>query len=287
MAVGIDQGATADAGPPWTVLLREALPQVADAIGTGQFARRLIDALRLVLPFDWWMVMVYHPQANPDMLDENFTGSWRERGLTTYVGAFFVLDPFYIMSRSLDHPEVCRLGDIAPDGFLESEYHRAHYVTGRIGDEIGFLWPLEPGITFAVSLERSQNGTPFSADDVRNLETAQPLLYALARKHWAASHARSVGVVPLELGRLVQEAAAGFGRDTLTPRECEVVKLVLRGYSTKSVSQSLGISPGTVKVHRENIYAKLGVSSQAELFNLFIASVSTAKSVRALPREPS
>jgi len=70
----------------------------------------------------------------------------------------------------------------------------------------------------------------------------------------------------------------------LTPRECEVVKLVLRGYSTKSVSQSLGISPGTVKVHRENIYAKLAVSSQAELFNLFIASVSTAQAVRSLSR---
>ena len=72
----------------------------------------------------------------------------------------------------------------------------------------------------------------------------------------------------------MQAAAENFGRDVLTPRECEVVKLVLRGYSTKSISQSLGISPGTVKVHRENIYAKLDVSTQAELFNLFIRSVS-------------
>jgi len=285
MAVGIRQAEAADAPPRWQVLLRDALPQVADAIGTSQFARRLIEALRLVLPFDWWMVMMYHPQTNPDMLDENFTGSWRERGLTTYVAAFFVLDPFYIMSRSLDRPEVCRLGDIAPDGFLESEYHRAHYVTGKIGDEVGFLWPLEPGVTLAVSLERSQNGAPFSSDDVRNLETVQPLLYALARKHWTAVHSRSAGVAPVELGRLVQEAAAEFGSDALTPRECEVVKLVLRGYSTKSVSQALGISPGTVKVHRENIYAKLGVSSQAELFTLFIASVSAVKSARPDPRE--
>lgn len=281
MAVGIDQDAAGEAGPPWQVLLREALPGVADAIGTDQFARRLIEALRLVLSFDWWMVMVYHPQANPEMLDENFTGSWRERGLTTYVGAFFVLDPFYIMSRSLDHPEVCRLGDIAPDGFLESEYHRAHYATGRIGDEVGFLWPLEPGVTFAVSLERSESGALFSARDVRNLEALQPLLAALARRHWVATRAGTAGAGSLELGRLVQQAAADFGRDVLTPRECEVVKLVLRGYSTKSVSQALGISPGTVKVHRENIYAKLRVSSQAELFNLFIGSVSTVKAVRA------
>ena len=278
MAVGIDPGAETASGPPWPSLLREALPAVADAIGTDRFGRRLIDALRHVLSFDWWMVMVYHPQANPDMLDENFTGSWRERGLTTYVGAFFVLDPYYIMSRSLDHPEVCRLDDIAPDGFLESEYHRAHYAAGRIGDEIGYLWPLEPGITFAVSLERSENGPLFSDRDVRNLEAVQPLLAALARRHWLATRARAAETMPMELGRLVQQVAADFGREILTPRECEVVKLVLRGNSTKSISQALGISPGTVKVHRENIYAKLQVSSQAELFNLFIASVSSAGS---------
>jgi DNA-binding CsgD family transcriptional regulator len=284
MSMGIEENATADGQLAWALLLRDALPCVAEAIGTDQFAPRLIDALQQVLPFDWWMVMVYHPKSNPEMLHENFTGSWRERGLTTYVDAFFVLDPFYIMSRSLDHPEVCRLGDIAPDGFLESEYHRAHYAAGRIGDEVGYLWPLEPGVALAVSLERSQNGAAFSTDDVRRLEAVQPLLYALARKHWGASQVRPTPSAPLEIGRLVQEAASEFGRDVLTPRECEVVKLVLRGYSTKSVSQSLGISPGTVKVHRENIYAKLGVSSQAELFNLFIASVSTVQAVRSLSR---
>jgi len=42
-----------------------------------------------------------------------------------------------------------RPGDIAPDGFLESEYHRAHYASGRIGDELNYLWPLEPGVRLA------------------------------------------------------------------------------------------------------------------------------------------
>lgn len=261
-------------GPHWRVLMHEALPRVVDDVGTERFAARLVDALLQVLPFDWWMVMVYRQHASPEMLCENFTGSWRERGLTTYLGAFYILDPFFLMSRTLDHPEVCRLADIAPDGFEDSEYHRAHYATGRIGDEVGYLWPLEPGVTLAISLERSENRDRFSADEVRHLEAVQPLLYALARRHWAAAHPRSASPHDQEVGRVVQAAAENFGRDVLTPRECEVVKLVLRGYSTKSISQTLGISPGTVKVHRENIYAKLNVSTQAELFNLFIRSVS-------------
>jgi len=264
--------------PDWLALLRNVLPQVADSTGTDQFASQLVDALQHAVSFDWWMVMIYRRRANPEMLCENFSNSWRERGLTTYVGAFYILDPFYIMSASLDRPEVCRLGDIAPDGFLDSEYHRAHYASGRIGDEVGYLWPLEPGVTLAVSLERSENGAPFSDDEVRHLDAVQPLLYALACKHWSMTRSRAVPAGDPGLGRVVQEAAESFGRDLLTPRECEVVKLVLRGFSTKSISQSLGISPGTVKVHRENIYGKLGVSTQAELFNMFIASISAMPS---------
>lgn len=276
MAEGVVGGTDPGEASPWLVLLRDVLPQTAASVGTARFAQQLVDTLGRVLPFEWWMVMVYRQHANPEMLCENFTGSWRERGLTTYVGSFYVLDPFYIMSLSLDHPEVCRLGDIAPDGFLESEYHRAHYAAGRIGDEVGYLWPLEGGVTLAVSLERSEHCAGFSDSDVRRLETVQPMLYALACKHWSMVRSRVTPASDLELGRLVQEAAANFGRKLLTPRECEVVKLVLRGFSTKSISQSLGISPGTVKVHRENIYEKLGVSTQAELFNMFIASVSAA-----------
>ena len=280
MALGVEGDQEQGEESFWIPLLRDALPQVAESVGTGLFAQRLIDTLQRVLQFDWWMVMVYRQHANPEMLCENFSDSWRKRGLTTYVSVFYVLDPFYTMSLSLDHPEVCRLGDIAPDGFLESEYHRAHYASGRIGDEVGYLWPLDAGVTLAVSLERSEHAAAFSDDDVQRLEAVQPLLYALARKHWITTHSQAATAPDLEIGRLVQEAATNFGHDVLTPRECEVVKLVLRGYSTKSISQSLGISPGTVKVHRENIYSKLGVSSQAELFNMFITSVSATPRTR-------
>lgn len=277
MAEGIDLGETLGAGPSWPALIRDALPRLAASAGTPQFPERLVETLRHVLAFDWWMVMIYREHANPEMLTDNFSGSWRARGLTTYVAGYYLLDPFYVMSRSLDRPEVCRLGDIAPDGFLQSEYHRAHYAAGRIGDEINYLWPLEPGVTLAVSLERSESCPHFGDTDVEGMEAMQPLLYALAGKHWSLVRQKSAPQASLELGRLVQEAAANFGRTVLTPRERDVVTLILRGYSTKSISQALGISPGTVKVHRENIYGKLGISSQAELFNLFIASVSVTE----------
>ena len=274
MAIGVDDDIESTGDKRWLTLLRDNLPAVAESVGTAQFADRLVEALQRVLQFDWWMVMVYRRHAHPEMLAENFTGSWRAKGLTTYVGAFYVLDPFFLMSQTLDRPEVCRLGDITPDGFLESEYHRAHYASGRIGDEVNYLWPLDAGVSLAVSLERSESGAGFSDSEVRDLEAVQPLLYAFARRHWLSIKPQAPAAQEPEPGRLVREAAENFGRQVLTTRECEVVKLVLRGYSTKSISHALGISPGTVKVHRENIYGKLGVSTQAELFNMYIERIS-------------
>jgi DNA-binding CsgD family transcriptional regulator len=61
-----------------------------------------------------------------------------------------------------------------------------------------------------------------------------------------------------------------FGEGLLTERERQITQLLLRGHSTKSVARELGIAPGTVMVHKRNLFAKLGITSQYELFSLFI-----------------
>jgi DNA-binding CsgD family transcriptional regulator len=49
----------------------------------------------------------------------------------------------------------------------------------------------------------------------------------------------------------------------LTARELEVVRLAADGLSGPEIAERLVISPGTVKTHFQNIYAKLGVSERA------------------------
>jgi LuxR family maltose regulon positive regulatory protein len=50
----------------------------------------------------------------------------------------------------------------------------------------------------------------------------------------------------------------------LTPRELEVLALLSKALSVKGVARVLGLSPGTVKWHVKNIYAKLGAVSREE-----------------------
>jgi two-component system, LuxR family, response regulator FixJ len=62
------------------------------------------------------------------------------------------------------------------------------------------------------------------------------------------------------------EAAARFA--LLTPRERQVMDLVIAGKANKVMATELGLSPKTVEVHRANVMAKMEVDSVAELVRL-------------------
>ena len=55
--------------------------------------------------------------------------------------------------------------------------------------------------------------------------------------------------------------------NSLTPRERQVVDMVVRGLRTKVVAFELGVSYGTAKLHLHNAYTKLGISSRIELLH--------------------
>jgi len=62
----------------------------------------------------------------------------------------------------------------------------------------------------------------------------------------------------------------------LTPREREVMALVLTGLLNKQIAAELGIEEGTVKVHRGRVMAKMGAQSVAELVRM-IAELPNAE----------
>lgn len=48
----------------------------------------------------------------------------------------------------------------------------------------------------------------------------------------------------------------------LTPRQCEVIRLLMRGNGTRTIAQSIGCSEATVRKHLENLYRRLGVQTR-------------------------
>jgi DNA-binding NarL/FixJ family response regulator len=60
---------------------------------------------------------------------------------------------------------------------------------------------------------------------------------------------------------------SGSGRTGLTPREFQVLTMVIGGLTNREIGARLSISPKTVDNHRTRLMAKLGVRSRTELLS--------------------
>ena len=76
----------------------------------------------------------------------------------------------------------------------------------------------------------------------------------------------SVVIMPADSGQLRPLLVAAFD---LSPREADVVGLVLRGLDSRSISAHLFISVNTVQDHLKSVFAKTGVRSRRQLAALF------------------
>ncbi|MGX4769554.1 helix-turn-helix transcriptional regulator [Bradyrhizobium guangdongense] len=65
----------------------------------------------------------------------------------------------------------------------------------------------------------------------------------------------------------------------LTPREQEVCRGILLGFSSEAISQDLGISLHSTLTYRKRAYQRLGISSQNELFAIVLRLLSGASSL--------
>ena len=97
------------------------------------------------------------------------------------------------------------------------------------------------------------------------------MVLAWMRKIWKAWIGRTGNVSGVDnVHARLTTCFENFGQTKLTNRERQISQLLLRGHSLKSVATELKIAPGTVMVHKRILFAKLEISSQNELFSLFI-----------------
>lgn len=89
----------------------------------------------------------------------------------------------------------------------------------------------------------------------------------MSGQYWVGRESVSDLVKALRSAGGPPDAGAGLrARDFgLTPREMEIVTLVVAGYSNPDIAQRCSISEQTVKHHVSNIFDKLGVSNRLEL----------------------
>jgi len=256
------------------VALYEPLGAAIGAIGTARCPARLAAMLRAALPYTFTVIFGYRGAARPLDLYDDFPAERRKVFVTDYQDGPYLLDPFYLAASRPVPAGLYRLRDLAPDRFYQGEYFRSYYVQTGLAEEIGFF--VDTGGDSMVVLSMMRADRPFSPREFRALAQLFPVVEAIARQHWADLGRRfGAGATPAGLppGDDIAHSFQDFGQGVLTRRERQIVEFTLKGHSAEAVGAMLGISPGTVRIHRRNIYAKLRIGSQGELFSLFIGAI--------------
>ncbi|QNU64273.1 helix-turn-helix transcriptional regulator [Vreelandella titanicae] len=239
--------------------------------GQRDFPVRLEQVLRALTGFDTILINTYKGRHRPLLIHDDYPSENRPQAIDRYLSGAYLLDPFFTaMSGGLDSG-VHRLRELAPDRFESSDYYAHYYRALGLADEVGLFARVGDDVLMVVSLG-FQAEAPLKRRALQVLKNVVPMIETLLMEFW-----KWQGVLfqpTLEKDAPVEAAFVSFGREVLTAREQEIVRLLLAGHSTKSAARELDISDGTVKVHRKHIYQRLDVSSQSHLFQLFLEHVA-------------
>ncbi|MBL8577751.1 MAG: helix-turn-helix transcriptional regulator [Mesorhizobium sp.] len=220
------------------------------------------------------------PGRPPVMLAGNLEQSVPPHVIENFLTGTYLLDAVYTATCAGVEPGLFRLSDLAPDNYFSSDFYNSadfhpcvSEEAGSLAEEIVYMARPTEGLYLVQSLMRTNNTQPFSDAEFDDLKVVTPLVLETMSTYWhgAGMQALQSGGVPT--ASVLDQAFATFAKDKLSPREQTIVSLLLRGHSTLSVAHNLDIAEGTAKVHRRNIYEKLGISSQAQLFLMFCAHI--------------
>src|SRR5512145_2207648 len=141
-------------------------------------AEALEAALRLVLDFDVAVFAALHRDAPPSA---PYYGGAQEPSPAYHDGPY-LLDPFYNRFLAGKTEGCFRLSELAPEGFLRSEYFSSYYRHLDIGDELGLLTALGSGSVAHVSIMRRRGRPRFTRRDHHWLAAAAPLAREAVRR---------------------------------------------------------------------------------------------------------
>ncbi|WP_394173424.1 helix-turn-helix transcriptional regulator [Thalassotalea litorea] len=189
--------------------------------------------------------------------------------VTTYENGAYLLDPFYRRGLEDKLEGAFTLKDVAPEGFEHSEYYSVFYKNSGFENELCLILQLQSDFFLSLSIVKHEKGEVFDPRDIQTINLIFPLLKSVFDRYVS----NYIQEVDTSFENHLDNALETFGSSMLTPKECDILHYVLRGYANKYIAEKMDNSAETIKHHRKNIYLKLDVSSQSELFYLFIAAL--------------
>jgi DNA-binding CsgD family transcriptional regulator len=245
------------------------------AIDQPGFLAALQASLGTLAQFDNYIVYEFEENCAARLVHTNLDPARLTTDMGPYQRGLYLLDPFYLHAVASHQGSFRSLSEIAPEGFLESEFYQSYYRTTGVADEARYMIRIGRDHHVHVFAEREPPHERFSPADLARLSAILPIVQSAVERHWnwrrMGDSVRSGERARLGFG--VRNVISGLGGSVLTPREVDIVELSIKGHSSKSIAAVLDISEGTVINHKRNVYAKLDIGSQSQLFHLFLQAL--------------
>ncbi|NNF78034.1 MAG: helix-turn-helix transcriptional regulator [Rhizobiales bacterium] len=230
---------------------------------------KLATTLASIASFDAWAIVCFERDERPGIID------YRDQRpvKTDYCERFFRDDPFYLAAKNECLAGAYQVSELAPRNFQATAFCQDYLAAANgFTDQIGYLCSVGNGKTLALTLTRSATYKKYRASELSEFQLIAPLVTVALQRIWTLRNENVVVEEQTEdlTKKRTNVAFDNFGATTLSPREHQIVRLLISGESAKSIARILGITPGTTQNHIKHIYLKLGVSSRGELFGRFI-----------------
>ena len=255
----------------------EGLARVVESIDDTEMPQRLCDALGRLVKANRVGVFVLRRHSSPlAILHDVPPGA----EANSYLESLYLLDPVYNHFLRGTLPTCALLHDICPDDFFESDYFLKYWSSVKIVSEFSINAHHDEDTVLHVPLSRTQGSEPFSSNDMDILNAVSPVVVATMRHFWTARKAsfESGAIEAASFHKHLRYVMDNFGCSLLTAREMDIMQLTMRGYSDKLAARQLDITPGTVRNHKKNIFNKLHVSSQGQVFGLLLDALQMPES---------
>jgi len=255
-----------------------------DAVGKDRLPTLLIKLIKFRIKIDAAILIIYRPESKPILLNSTFKEKRAKLGLNNYINDTYVLNPAYLSFKKGETRGITKITEISGKDSIKSVHYTNYKIKEARDEDLGFLtegWPerLEE-ISILFDLPNKEMGelaifkkkiSGFNKSDLNTLQVLEPLIYSIFKNHWSTARQNIICEKSLSNKNKRYDS---FGENTLSPREMEVAKLIFEGHSGNSIAANLDIAITTVKSHRKNMYKKLGIGSQQELFSRYIDSIS-------------
>lgn len=244
------------------------------SLGTEDFFPTLVAAIDGQVKIDFPQVWLYHKDLPPRVLYHDIPKQAIASQIDTYLEGPYREDPFYQTSMNQPRSKIYRLSRITMGKLQESDYYRNYYADTGTADEAVYLAKLQAGNVINLSMMRLPERGPFTDQEYESLYLLAEPVSELLKSHTEHSDFAATNLIQPGIDHQIDLAFRTFGASMLSPREKDVLELMLRGYGTDISAERLKIAIETVRRHRKSIYRKLDVSSQTDLFSLFLNSMS-------------